>query len=170
MSKSIITIWCDMDGVLVDMDRYIRENLSKAAQGNDAVMWPELQAIPNVYRKMPPTPYAGILWRAILDTKLPNKILTAIPRVTSIPSAEDDKKAWVAEHADSVFRGQPPQVFIGPHSKDKWRHCKFGDILIDDRADNCNAWHDAGGFAILHKGDINETLKRLDFVVDQTAR
>lgn len=165
----MITIHCDMDGVLVDFDRFVRENLSAAARTNDDVMWAELHAIPNVYQLMKPTPYAAQLWIAILATKLPRKILTAIPRKTSMPTAEADKKAWVLQHQNSVFIGEAPEVFIGPHSKDKWRHCKPGDILIDDREDNCAAWETAGGFTVHHTGDIEVSLKRLRWLVNQLS-
>lgn len=170
MTKPIITIYCDMDGVLVDMDRFISQELSPGAEHDPAILWPELQAIPNVFRRMPPLHKAEQIWRAILDTGLPHKILTAIPRVTTIPDAEADKNWWVEHHKDTVFCGQPPKVMIGPHSRDKWRHCKFGDILIDDMKTNCDDWRNAGGFAIHHTGDVEATIARLNFAVDQCAR
>lgn len=158
-------IYNDMDGVYVDMDMFIKTQLSPAARGNDAIMWPELQAIPNVYQKMKPTPYARKLWQAVMATGLARKMLTAIPRVTSIPSAEADKNAWVDAYKDKVFCGERPPVLIGPYSKDKWKHCQSGDILIDDRADNCAAWETAGGLAICHDGDVERTIKLLELAV-----
>jgi hypothetical protein len=162
MSQRIITVHCDMDGVVVDMDRFIEENLSKAARRDDAIMWPELQAIPNVYRLMPPTPYARKLWQAVMATGMPRKMLTAIPRVTSVPTAEADKNWWVATHKERVFCGETPEVNVGPYSRDKWRHCMPGDVLIDDRADNCAAWETAGGYAIFHQGDVEATIRLLN--------
>jgi len=161
----MITIYNDMDGVYVDFDAFIDNELSLGARKDDARMWKELQAIPNVYQKMKPTPYARKLWKAVMGTGLRRKMLTAIPRVTSIPSAEEDKRNWVAFHKDSVFCGETPEVLIGPYSRDKWRHCEPGDILIDDRADNCAAWTTAGGFSILHEGDVDKTIERLNFLV-----
>lgn len=163
--KRTITIYCDMDGVVVDMDRFINEELTSGARKDDAKMWGELQSIPNVYRIMKPTPYAKKLWAAIMTTGLPREMLTAIPRVTSIPSAEEDKGYWVADHRDDVFGGELPKVNIGPHSRDKWRHCRPGDVLIDDRDDNCAAWETAGGYAILHKGDVDATIRLLNAYV-----
>ena len=167
---AVVTIHNDLDGVYVDMDRFIRENLSKAAQRSDAAMWEQLQSMPHFYRKMQPTPYARQLWQAVMATGLPRVMLTAIPRVTTIPDAEEDKRIWVAEHKDSVFCGESPQVNIGPYSRDKWRHCKFGDILIDDKGENCAAWEAAGGFPIHHTGDVNKTIERLNWLVDHIAR
>lgn len=161
------TIYCDLDGVLVDFDRFKQEHLSSRAQVDDDAMWAELQAIPNVFRLMKPTSYSNILWTAIVSTGLPRKILTAIPRKSTMPDAENNKRDWVLDHKDRTFLGQPPEVLIGPHSKDKWRHCKPGDILIDDREDNCAAWETAGGFTVHHTGDIKATIQRLRWLVNQ---
>jgi hypothetical protein len=157
-----ITIYNDMDGVYVDMDLFIRECLSERAQNDDVQMWKELSKIENVYRKMPATPYARKLWAAVKATGLNCEMLTAIPRITSVPTAEADKRWWVQSRKDIVFDGDSPIVKIGPYSRDKWRHCMLGDVLIDDRADNCEAWKQAGGFAILHVGDADKTIAKLN--------
>lgn len=165
-----ITIYNDMDGLYVDMDRFINEELSPGCRNNDAQMWAELQAIPRVYRLMRATPYAKRLWEAVMATGLPRKMLTAIPRVTSVPTAEEDKNAWVDDHRQSVFCGERPEVLIGPYSRDKWRHAKPGDILIDDRADNCASWETAGGVAIFHAGDPANTIRLLNQAVRLVGR
>jgi hypothetical protein len=155
-------IYCDLDGVLADFDRYIKENLSVKAQRDDAQMWAELVLKRKPYRMLKPTSYAARLWDAIASTNLPAKILTAIPRRTTLPTAEEDKRYWVGtKEANNVFGGQPPEVVIGPFSKDKYKHCQPGDILIDDRMDNCEQWSEAGGIAIFHDGDVNATIKAL---------
>lgn len=166
---AIVTIHLDMDGVFVDMDRFIRENLGANATKDDNEMWARLQAIPNVYRKMLPTPYASRLWQAVKATGLSVQMLTALPRVTSVPDAEADKNWWVDHYKDEVFDGDRPKVNVGPFSRDKWRHCKFGDILIDDRLDNCESWQMAGGFPIYHTGDVGATIQRLHFLVENIS-
>lgn len=67
--------------------------------------------------------------------------LTAIPHTNDFPFAQYDKVLWANER----FPGIP--VFFGPYSTDKWKHCKPGDILIDDRKQNCDDWINAGGIA-----------------------
>jgi hypothetical protein len=67
--------------------------------------------------------------------------LTAIPDNNSVPYAIYDKVTW----ADTHFPGIP--VFFGPYSSDKQVHCRFNDILIDDRKSNCEEWRSAGGIA-----------------------
>ena len=71
--------------------------------------------------------------------------LTAIPHDYSVPYATQDKVWWANDH----FPGIP--VFIGPFSHDKWRRCKPGDILIDDRVSNCEEWRREGGLAHIYK-------------------
>lgn len=46
-------------------------------------------------------------------------------------------------------------------SKDKALLARPNNILIDDRKENVEAWQNAGGRAILHKGDFAATLKEL---------
>ena len=85
--------------------------------------------------------------------------LTALPHDYSMPWASQDKVWWAHDH----FPGIP--VFFGPFSHDKWRHCKAGDILIDDRTSNCEEWRGAGGLAHVYrnwedcKTWLEETIK-----------
>jgi hypothetical protein len=69
--------------------------------------------------------------------------LTAIPFDGKHPwqYAPLDKFKWV----DKNFGGIP--LFIGPYAHDKYKHCKRGDLLIDDKASNCGEWITAGGLA-----------------------
>ncbi len=160
-------IYCDTDDVLVDKTGYIEANLPPGTKDNPAIMWPAIQAIPQFYRKLAPTAYARKLWAAIADTGLHRKILTAVPRVTTMPDAEADKNFWVDHHRNKVFGGERPEVLIGPHSKDKWKHARPGDLLVDDRIDNCVTWTTAGGVAIHHQGDVHRTIAMLKIAVIQ---
>lgn len=163
MSDQILN--CDMDGVLVDMDHFIRTHLHPDDQDDPSRMWPALQRIPGMYRKMRPTPYARQLWSAIMDLCPNRRLLTALPLVTKMPDAQKDKNQWVDLHRKRVFCGERPEVLVGPYSKDKYRHCRPGDILIEDREDNCEAWTKAGGIAILHTGDVKKTIRLLSQAV-----
>jgi hypothetical protein len=71
--------------------------------------------------------------------------LSALPRNNDMQFAAQDKVWWAHEH----FEGIP--VFLGPYSYDKWKHCKPGDILIDDRTSNCEEWISAGGRSHIYK-------------------
>lgn len=73
------------------------------------------------------------------------RFLTALPRNDDMPWAVNDKVYWAQEHFPNI------PVFIGPYSSDKWKHCRPGDILIDDRTDNCAQWEHAGGLAHIYR-------------------
>lgn len=155
-------VYCDLDGVLADFDRVKRRHLSKEAQTNDNKMWEEIADFRNFYRELPAMKGANSLWSAIQLAAPLRAILTAIPRKKTMPEAEADKRHWCnVEMLDSVFNGEVVEVLIGPHSKDKQNHCKPGDILIDDRADNIEQWEAKGGIGILHDGDVDATINLL---------
>lgn len=67
--------------------------------------------------------------------------LTAIPFKFHMPFVYFDKVHWAAER----FPGIP--VLFGPTSREKQKHCKPGDILIDDKESNIVEWRMAGGIA-----------------------
>jgi 5'(3')-deoxyribonucleotidase len=71
--------------------------------------------------------------------------LSAIPHDNSVPHATYDKSLWAHEHFPDI------PLFIGPYSTDKWKHCKPGDILIDDRIENCMDWEGVGGIAHIYR-------------------
>lgn len=68
--------------------------------------------------------------------------LTALPHDDDMPYAAYDKVLWAQRHFSKYL-----PVFFGPYSGDKWKHCTPGDILIDDRASNCQQWREVGGLA-----------------------
>jgi 5'(3')-deoxyribonucleotidase len=84
--------------------------------------------------------------------------LTAVPKGNDVPWAFYDKVVWVQNYFPDI------PVMFGPFSKDKWQHCKPGDILIDDRKSNIAEWQAAGGRPILHEGNIKSTLAALDYI------
>ena len=127
-------------------------------------MWAEIMLIPKFYCRLPATPYAAELWAAIAAIKSKRCILTAIPRRTSVPTAEADKRWWCNAMKDEVFGGEQPEVLIGPYSRDKQDHCNPGDILIDDRMSNITEWSNAGGIAIYHDGNVKRTIRLLKLV------
>lgn len=69
--------------------------------------------------------------------------LTAIPHYNDVHWAFWDKVCWAQDYFPDI------PVHFGPYSEDKHRHCVPGDILVDDRPDNCDQWQAAGGTAIL---------------------
>lgn len=163
ITKKIIHV--DLDGVLADFDIVVKKLFGKSYdQLTNENLWSKLHEIQDFYRNLPKMPDADKLWRYLHkehsdDYKI--QILTAIPRRVTMPTAEQDKRDWVKEHF-----GHHVVVNIGPHSRDKKKHAKPGDILIDDRKDNIEGWREAGGIGILHKS-AEDTIEKLKSITKE---
>lgn len=161
------TIYLDMDGVVADFDTFAEELLKRKIGWGDTTQdlsddeWVRLASVDRLYYQLPLMPDATKLVAYVksLSTRFQVGFLTAIPRRTTIPSAQADKQAWV----DKYFPGM--RMDIGPFSHDKHKWCTPGDILVDDRPSNIREWEAAGGFAIYHTGDVDATIKRINEVI-----
>jgi hypothetical protein len=89
-------------------------------------------------------PEADILMEYLRGLDVPLAILTALPRRSSIPDAEADKRAWVKHWVGDI------EFNIGPYAKDKQRFAGPGRVLIDDSELNIPQWRSRGGFGILY--------------------
>jgi 5'(3')-deoxyribonucleotidase len=154
------TLYLDMDGVVADFDEYAARTLELSPSGGiypDEV-WYELAANARLYRDLIKTLYADDLVSECRDFTLTKeydlKFLTAVPKGNDVPWAFYDKVLWAQQHFPGIA------VMFGPYSKDKWQHCRPGDILIDDRLSNIEQWRVAGGIAI-HHTNIDATLYEL---------
>jgi 5'(3')-deoxyribonucleotidase len=160
-------IFLDMDGVVADFDTFAEELLKRKIGWGDTTQdltdeeWVRLASVDRLYYQLPLMPDATKLVAYVksLSTRFQIGFLTAIPRRTTIPSAQADKQAWV----DKYFPGM--RMDIGPFSHDKHKWCSPGDILVDDRPSNIREWNAVGGIAIYHTGDVNATIKRLNEVI-----
>ena len=158
-------IYFDMDGVLADFDRGIREfcGMDPVSQdygkepGMDTLMWEKASKIPHFYDRLELMPGAKEMFDAIYDRYQDRcEILTGIPKPHRgmIGSAED-KTVWVRRLLSrdivvhTVYKEQKPQFCSG-------RDC----VLIDDLQRNIDAWEKAGGTGILHRSSA-DTLKVL---------
>jgi 5'(3')-deoxyribonucleotidase len=161
------TIFIDMDGVVADFDTFVSELLGRPIGWNDSKQdlsneeWEKLASVDRLYYQLPMMPDATklIAYVKSLNTRFYAEFLTAIPRRTTIPSAQADKQAWITKY----FPGM--KMNIGPYSHDKQKWCTPGDILIDDRPSNIEQWTAAGGIAIYHTGDVDATIRYLNKVL-----
>ena len=161
------TIFLDMDGVVADFDTFVSNLLERPIGWNDSKQdltneeWAKLASVDRLYYQLPLMPDATKLVAYVksLSTRVNVQFLTAVPRRTTMPSARDDKQAWV----DKYFPGM--KMDIGPYSHDKQKWCRPGDILVDDRPSNIEEWNATGGIAIFHTGDVDATIKRINEVI-----
>ena len=84
------------------------------------------------------------------------QFLTAVPVLLEFPTGGEEKRQW----ARDIIRSQS-DVIIAPYSKDKVKHCRPGDVLIDDSGLNISQWTDAGGIGILHTNSFEQSLAAL---------
>jgi 5'(3')-deoxyribonucleotidase len=77
-----------------------------------------------------------------------------VPKNDDVPWAFYDKVLWATNYFPDI------PVHFGPHSWDKYKHCRVeGDILVDDRPDNCEQWLAAGGLSFKVNGnDLGSVL------------
>lgn len=152
------TFYLDMDGVCADWDRAAEQFLGIAPRLNPVngnytvtpVEWEQLKSAGHFYRNLPLMPGVDQLvalarqYRDVLGWDL--FFLTAIPSKNDVPEAFSDKVLWAQEHFPDI------EVHFGPYAVDKQRHCRPGDILVDDRNSNCEQWRAAGGMAVKVNG------------------
>ena len=153
----MIKIFCDMDGVLVDLMGSIKKHLGtiKLNQGViDGFFHGEAGTGTEFWAEAGWESGGKQLWRFIKQYK--PQILSACPSVC----CNDEKviKGKVLWCRDNL-RIQKNQVNI-VQRKDKKNFAGKDIILIDDHKKNIREWESAGGTGILHV-NTNSTIKQL---------
>ncbi len=159
-------IYFDMDGVLADFERGVKEicgltppsqNAKHHKPGEDDEMWKAIKACPHFYDYLELMPGAKEMFDAVYE-KYGDKceILTGIPKPRrEIVNAADDKKIWTKRLLSDdvivniVFREEKPQYCTGE-----------GCILIDDVERNIKEWNEMGGTGIVNVSS-EDTMNRL---------
>lgn len=147
-------IYLDMDGVLADFERGVKElcRMDVTAQdGNsdpqaDSRMWEAIRDTDHFYDRLELMPGAKELFdriRAKYGERC--EILTGVPREErGIVTAEQDKRTWTRRllseevTVNAVCRKHKQLFCTGPES-----------VLIDDREKNILEWTERGGTGIL---------------------
>lgn len=138
-------IYVDLDGVLADTAAHYLKLCGIPITWTDAD-FPNIRNAGCFYRDQPVMNGAYDLWAAVKKYCEPI-ILTGVPR--SVPRVATDKRYWVDAH----FGTNVPVICC--FSKDKHKHGKPDDILIDDRTKFMQNWIDMGGVYIHHTSVFN---------------
>ena len=164
------TFYLDMDGVVADWDTAASQFLGRATRGadprthykNTPEEWAQIKTQSRFYRDLPLMPRSSELvdlarrYRDTLGWEL--LFLTAVPKDDDVPWVYSDKVMWAQEHFPDI------PVHFGPYSLDKHRHCTAGDMLVDDRPDNCSSWIAAGGLAVqVLDNDLGDVIRQIRF-------
>ena len=162
------TFYLDMDGVVADWEaaasaflgRPMRDPDSLTHYRNTPEEWAQIKTQSRFYRSLPLMQRVDELvhlarqYRDTLGWSL--LFLTAVPAKDDVHWAFYDKVMWAQDHFPDI------PVHFGPHSYEKCNHCSEGDILVDDRPDNCEQWRAAGGTAFKVNG--NDLASVLDLI------
>jgi deoxypyrimidine-specific 5' nucleotidase type C protein (NT5C) len=146
-------LFLDADGVLADFDEGARRLLGmdlrkfEAKHGRGA-FWKRLANAKNFYGTLPEMADARLLFDGVKH--LDPTILTGLPLGRW---AAPQKVEWSAAH----FPGVP---IITCMARDKHKHMKPGDVLVDDR-ENHRAAYEAAGVLFVHHKSAAESLRQL---------
>ena len=141
-----MTLYLDLDGVLADFDKAAGERMGTdniykyEFVWGQAKFWEKINVDPDFFAELEVMPDAWDLMGAV--SHLNPIILTALPR-TGAEMVDKQKRRWVDDNFGAYD-------VIACQTKDKPNFCQPGDILIDDRAINRDAWIKKGGTYIIH--------------------
>ena len=146
-------LFLDADGVLADFDRGVRELLGMTpkafiARHGQGLFWKRLAKAENFYGSLPQLPDARLLFDSVKHLK--PTILTGLPLGEW---AAPQKVKWAAQH----FPGVP---IVTCMARDKHKHMKPGDVLVDDREKHRPAYEDAG-VVFVHHRNAEDSLRQL---------
>ena len=157
--ETINYIFVDMDGVLTDFlkgcESYLGHPLTNDEKGHtdydnrkeeltNKRLFANLPPMVDMYDLLAYIKHTGVDWEILTAAGLVNRELVVY-----------DKKYWVDKYVDPsvvvncTFTGSQKAAYALP-----------GNVLIDDRAKNIEAWEEAGGIGIIHTS-AKETIEKL---------
>jgi len=146
-------LFLDCDGVLADFDAGATDVLGLSPRAFEErygrqEFWRRIARTKDFYVRLPLMPDARVLFDAV--EHLDPIILTGLPLGNW---AAPQKVRWADEHF-------PGTHVITCMARDKYRHMKGADVLVDDRANHRDKWEAAGGVFVHHQ-DARSSLERL---------
>lgn len=157
-------VYLDMDGVLSDFDRGVRElcglepmDQMTATETDNDRLWNAVAKVDHYYGKLEPIPGAGAMLRTLIEKYGDRvEILTGIPKPKrNIQNAGTDKIQWMRR-----YFGPEIKVNIVYREEKKERCHGKGDILIDDYQKNIDEWIKYGGTGVLFT-DADSAIQEL---------
>lgn len=157
-NASQFVIFCDLDGVLVDLDKefekfgYGTPEECVEKYGKKA-FWDLIKSTEHFWLNMEWMPDGKQLWDFVKEYN--PTILTTPAKDSTDPHCVEDKKKWVEREIGDV------EVIM---SFNKAEHAKPNAILIDDMEKNIKPWETSGGIGILHVS-AQESIKKLQKII-----
>jgi hypothetical protein len=151
----VLTLFLDLDGVLADFARGVREVTGKAPEDLSLwSMWRALARAPAFFETLAFMEDSEVLWRFCAPHR--PTILTGLPLGTWAP---EQKRRWVAR----MLGADVPVITCMARNKPRWSGP--GRVLVDDRAAACAGWERRGGTFVHHVSAERSiaALRRLGF-------
>lgn len=165
--------YCDMDGVLVDMDGGFKKISGgmlpkeyEAKNGKNS-FWKLVNKYPSFWIDLDPLPDAKVLWDYIRDNfKNPAPVILSAGQGDRI---KEQKTAWIRKHIDPSVR-----VIIASSGINKPQYIINGTdtntthMLLDDTDKNITAWENSGDkrIAFLHK-NAADSIKFIQSIISK---
>ncbi len=151
-------IFLDNDGVMADFDKTAEKILGMNTREYEkkfgaAKFWSELYNYPDFFLNMEVMEGAHRLVEACRDLGQEPIILTGLPSKGEGEWAKKQKLQW----RDNNF---PDLKMITCLSRNKYKHGKPGDIIVDDWPKWRHLWENMGGIWIAHNS-IDESIQEL---------
>jgi len=152
--KNKYTIFCDLDGVLVDFEKGYEDLTgidikNQFVQGDEKFWAPLTDAGAKFWAALDWMPDGKLLWRYIKKYH---------PNILSAPSREKSskvgKEAWCRINIPNQYKN----LLLVP-SWEKKDYAGENKILIDDMEKNIKEWENNGGIGILHKSTVETIFK-----------
>jgi 5'(3')-deoxyribonucleotidase len=151
-------VFLDMDGVISDFDQHaidtgmVRADGKKDYNKMNSHEW---------YASMPAYKGARSFYDALCKVARVRILTAPLKHIECFSGKADWLKRFVPERKQWILSD-----LMIVASKDKKLVAGPRRILIDDREGNVQDWIDAGGMAIHHKGDFEQTLNKLKFLLE----
>lgn len=157
------TIYCDLDGVLVDLEKGVREKLGIDRPMSRLEMMRSLakmrrnseQELVEFFQNLPWTEGGQELWSYIT----PHNPFILTGGAEEANAIGQGKNAWVQKNLEI-----PASKVI--HESNKSKYAGPNKILIDDYDKNIKEFIAAGGIGILHN-NTNNTISQLESILSQ---
>jgi len=157
----MVQIYCDMDGVLTDMDGGFKRISGGLTPKEYSIIngknspWKLIGTVPNFWLNLDKLPDANVLWNFIrMNFKTPPPVVLSAGMGSIVLS---QKKQWIHTHIDSTAT-----VLIAQSGQKKSDctlsiHGRVTHVLIDDTQKNVDVWQNKSPdhIAIFHKNALS---------------
>lgn len=163
----IQTIYFDMDGVLVDLDRRLSMIIGKDIRDEAPAHDPKSDEFvkqlirdnlqKNVFALAPPTlNFPKFKWlMEELQKNVSVEILSSCMEAKSYPEIKRQKIQWLQMHGLGNFTAN-----FTVSGKAKANFADAYSVLVDDMAENCKSFRAKGGYAIVYLHNNFEKMKK----------